>query len=144
MFNWNAQILAPSIPPPMSHPLPPKPIVQAIPPSASSYRGLKRERPHSPDSRDHHHRRSRTPPRRRARPHVKCPTVQSTTTKLLQGEGDPYLQSISFSSDGQYFVSTCTFFLFLGVDWINYADTYLTLIRTSSFIGWLSFSNETN
>lgn len=99
------------------HPsLPAKP-TQSVSQS-SSYRGVKRDRPVSPEisghlppssssTRTQRDRAPSPPPRRRPRPNVKCPTIKSSATKRLQGDGEPYMRTVSFSSDGSYFVLGC-------------------------------------
>ncbi|TEB36320.1 hypothetical protein FA13DRAFT_1771708, partial [Coprinellus micaceus] len=100
------------------HPsLPAKP-TQSVSQS-SSYRGVKRDRPVSPEisghlppssssTRTQRDRAPSPPPRRRPRPNVKCPTIKSSATKRLQGDGEPYMRTVSFSSDGSYFVLGCS------------------------------------
>lgn len=99
------------------HPsLPAKPTQSAS--QSSSYRGVKRDRPvsseisgHLPPSSSDSTRAQRgrapSPPRRRTRPNVKWPTIKSSAIKRLQGDGEPYMRTVSFSSDGSYFVLGC-------------------------------------
>lgn len=93
---------------PLMHPLPPRPPV----PQPAQGRGVKRERAASPEVPQNNGATWRdriSPPRgRKPRVNVACPTVQCSSMKTLQGDGEPYLKTISFSSDGTYFVLGCS------------------------------------
>ncbi|GLB35497.1 hypothetical protein LshimejAT787_0210620 [Lyophyllum shimeji] len=80
---------------PMTHPLPPKPVQAA----ASSSRGIKRERPKSPDS---------TPESGKGKKRrFRWSTVDSNYSTRLHGEGQLGILSIAFSSDGTHFALSC-------------------------------------
>ena len=82
-----------TIPQPLNHPLPPKPVQAQGPPAE---RGVKRAR--SPDM---------YPDPRRRRRQVRWPTVEPNYTVGLKGEGDLGIQKITFSSLGTHFALTC-------------------------------------
>ncbi|KAF8655859.1 hypothetical protein AX16_002942 [Volvariella volvacea WC 439] len=86
--------IASTLPQPLNHPLPPKPMLAQ---GTQGSRGLKRERPASPE-----YEYSRR--RRRA---FKWPTVDPHHTVALKGEGDLAVKSVVFSSDGTFFSITC-------------------------------------
>lgn len=79
---------------PLTHPLPPKPVL-ALGVNGSS-RGCKRGRPISPDS-----------PVRRPRRTFRWPTIDSNYNVGLKGEGQLGIRAISFNSDGSYFALSC-------------------------------------
>ncbi|KAF9466230.1 hypothetical protein BDZ94DRAFT_1251452 [Collybia nuda] len=79
-----------------THPLPRRPIATG---GNSTPRGIKRERPPSPDlSMDFLRQRKRS---------FRWPTVDSNYSVLLKGEGDLGIKTITFSSDGSHFALSC-------------------------------------
>ncbi|TFK25814.1 hypothetical protein FA15DRAFT_668142 [Coprinopsis marcescibilis] len=94
---------ASELPIPTSHPLPARPRQQS---GGAPKRGLKRERPQSPDFFERS--RDRSPDRDRYRRKTKWPVIRSNHTKELQGDGEPNAHRIDMSSDGNYFVLSCS------------------------------------
>ncbi|TFK69660.1 hypothetical protein BDN72DRAFT_840149 [Pluteus cervinus] len=88
--------IAATLPQPLNHPLPPKPI-QAQGPATQVPRGTKRDRL-SPDL---------YPEPRRRRRAIKWPTVEPNYTVGLKGEGDLSIQKITFNSSGTHLALTC-------------------------------------
>ncbi|KAF5386987.1 hypothetical protein D9615_001964 [Tricholomella constricta] len=82
--------------PSLTHPLPPKPVLAL---AQSGSRGVKRERPKSPDH----------PPEsaRRKKRAFRWPTVDSNYSTKLLGEGQLGIRSVAFNSDGTHFALCC-------------------------------------
>jgi hypothetical protein len=91
----SASLSQPAAAAPLTHPLPPRPVL----PMGGPARGVKRERPPSPDlSMDF------PQPRNRA---FRWPTVDSHYSTPLKGEGELAIRTITFSSDGSHFALSC-------------------------------------
>ncbi|KAF8061660.1 WD40-repeat-containing domain protein [Lyophyllum atratum] len=102
-FVSRSPAVATSIPAPttptsssLTHPLPPKPVLSL---ASSGSRGIKRERPKSPD----HVPESASRKKRKFR----WPTVDSNYSAKLLGEGQLGIRCIAFNSNGSFFALSC-------------------------------------